>query len=82
MAGIVLNIGVLICAVYEGIYVRRGGDPTKPREVAGSRTTTINNPGYREHRHPTNGKILLNKRYYDTYCLDLLFHLSGNIGLG
>ncbi|CAG5104180.1 Protein of unknown function [Cotesia congregata] len=37
----------------KGIYARRGGDPTKIREVVDVRSTTINNPGYREHS--TNG---------------------------
>ncbi|XP_015593208.1 uncharacterized protein LOC107266826 [Cephus cinctus] len=55
LAAIVLNFGVLISSVYEGIYARRGGDPTKLRNVTNSHATTINNPGYREHHHPTNG---------------------------
>ncbi|OXU21123.1 hypothetical protein TSAR_003233, partial [Trichomalopsis sarcophagae] len=55
IASIVLNFGVLVSAVYEGIYARRGGDPTKSRYMSGdARGTTINNPGYREPRHPTN----------------------------
>ncbi|CAD6237006.1 GSCOCG00002100001-RA-CDS [Cotesia congregata] len=53
LGAIVLNFGVLISSVYEGIYARRGGDPTKIREVVDVRSTTINNPGYREHS--TNG---------------------------
>ncbi|KAG7206361.1 hypothetical protein KM043_003730 [Ampulex compressa] len=55
LAAIVLNFGVLVTAVYEGIYARRGGDPTKIRVVADPRAATINNPGYREHHQPTNG---------------------------
>ncbi|XP_043520341.1 uncharacterized protein LOC122534093 isoform X1 [Frieseomelitta varia] len=51
LAAIALNFGVLVTAVYEGIYARRGGDPTKIRVVSAA---TINNPGYREHQ-PTNG---------------------------
>ncbi|XP_043261892.1 uncharacterized protein LOC143340838 [Colletes latitarsis] len=54
LAAIALNFGVLVTAVYEGIYARRGGDPTKIRVVADPRAATINNPGYREHQ-PTNG---------------------------
>ncbi|XP_031834728.1 uncharacterized protein LOC116427938 [Nomia melanderi] len=54
LAAIALNFGVLVTAVYEGIYARRGGDPTKIRVVGDPRATTINNPGYREHQ-PTNG---------------------------
>ncbi|XP_026675122.1 uncharacterized protein LOC108631833 isoform X2 [Ceratina calcarata] len=54
LAAIALNFGVLVAAVYEGIYARRGGDPTKIRVVHDPRAATINNPGYREHR-PTNG---------------------------
>ncbi|XP_076675750.1 uncharacterized protein LOC143372947 [Andrena cerasifolii] len=54
LAAIALNLGVLVTAVYEGIYARRGGDPTKIRVVADPRAATINNPGYREHQ-PTNG---------------------------
>ncbi|PBC34658.1 uncharacterized protein LOC122720396 [Apis laboriosa] len=54
LAAIALNFGVLITAVYEGIYARRGGDPTKIRVVGDPRAGTINNPGYREHQ-PTNG---------------------------
>ena len=53
LAAIALNFGVLVTAVYEGIYARRGGDPTKIRVVSAA---TINNPGYREHQ-PTNGKF-------------------------
>ncbi|KYQ55848.1 hypothetical protein ALC60_05129 [Trachymyrmex zeteki] len=55
LAAIVLNFGVLISAVYEGIYARRGGDPTKIRVVTDPRGATINNPGYREYHQPTNG---------------------------
>ncbi|XP_012282288.1 uncharacterized protein LOC105700722 [Orussus abietinus] len=55
LAAIALNFSVLVAAIYEGIYARRGGDPTRLREVPDSRAATINNPGYREHRHPTNG---------------------------
>ncbi|XP_076760072.1 uncharacterized protein LOC143428814 [Xylocopa sonorina] len=54
LAAIALNFGVLVAAVYEGIYARRGGDPTKIRVVSDPRAATINNPGYREHQ-PTNG---------------------------
>ncbi|XP_029032079.1 uncharacterized protein LOC117600518 [Osmia lignaria lignaria] len=54
LAAIALNFSVLVAAVYEGIYARRGGDPTKIRVVGDPRATTINNPGYREHQ-PTNG---------------------------
>ncbi|KZC07560.1 hypothetical protein WN55_08331 [Dufourea novaeangliae] len=54
LAAIALNFGVLVTAVYEGIYARRGGDPTKIRVLGDPRSTTINNPGYREHQ-PTNG---------------------------
>lgn len=54
LAAIALNFGVLVSAVYEGIYARRGGDPTKIRVSADPRAATINNPGYREHQ-PTNG---------------------------
>ncbi|XP_078047961.1 uncharacterized protein LOC144475695 [Augochlora pura] len=54
LAAIALNFGVLVTAVYEGIYARRGGDPTKIRVVGDPRAGTINNPGYREHQ-PTNG---------------------------
>ncbi|XP_050583206.1 uncharacterized protein LOC126918829 [Bombus affinis] len=54
LAAIALNFGVLVTAVYEGIYARRGGDPTKIRVVGDPRAATINNPGYREHQ-PTNG---------------------------
>ncbi|XP_043274157.1 uncharacterized protein [Venturia canescens] len=57
VAAIALNFGVLVSAVYEGIYARRGGDPTKLGETIDQRSTTINNPGYREHRHPTNGTV-------------------------
>lgn len=55
LAAIALNFGVLVSAVYEGIYARRGGDPTKLRDVQTPHGTTIDNPGYREHHHPTNG---------------------------
>lgn len=55
LAAIALNFGVLVSAVYEGIYARRGGDPTKIRVVADPRGGTINNPGYREYHQPTNG---------------------------
>ncbi|XP_046746726.1 uncharacterized protein LOC124411571 isoform X2 [Diprion similis] len=55
LAAIALNFGVLVSAVYEGIYARRGGDPTKLRDVHTSHGTTIDNPGYREARYPTNG---------------------------
>ncbi|XP_032675675.1 uncharacterized protein LOC116846228 [Odontomachus brunneus] len=55
LAAIVLNFGVLVTAIYEGIYARRGGDPTKIRVVTDPRAGTINNPGYREHHQPTNG---------------------------
>ncbi|KAK0175807.1 hypothetical protein PV328_000010 [Microctonus aethiopoides] len=55
LAAIVLNFGVLLSSIYEGIYARRYGDPTKLREISDMRSTTINNPGYREHRHRTNG---------------------------
>ncbi|XP_053987955.1 uncharacterized protein LOC128881190 [Hylaeus volcanicus] len=55
LAAIALNFGVLVTAVYEGIYARRGGDPTKIRVVADPHAATINNPGYREHQ-PTNGR--------------------------
>lgn len=58
LAAIVLNFGVLVSSIYEGIYARRCGDPTKLREISDMRSTTINNPGYREHRHRTNGKII------------------------
>ena len=54
VASIVLNFGVLVSAVYEGIYARRGGDPTRSRNMP-DRGSTINNPGYREPRH-SNGK--------------------------
>ncbi|KAH0956692.1 hypothetical protein HN011_007414 [Eciton burchellii] len=54
LAAIALNFGVLVSAVYEGIYARRGGDPTKIRVVS-DRAATINNPGYREYHQPTNG---------------------------
>lgn len=56
LAAIALNFGVLVSAVYEGIYARRGGDPTKIRVVTDPRGGTINNPGYREYHQPTNGK--------------------------
>lgn len=56
LAAIALNFCVLVSAVYEGIYARRGGDPTRIRVVADPRAATINNPGYREHHQPTNGK--------------------------
>lgn len=65
LAAIALNFGVLITAVYEGIYARRGGDPTKIRVVGDPRAGTINNPGYREHQ-PTNGKF---RHTRDTYYL-------------
>ncbi|EFN88184.1 hypothetical protein EAI_17248, partial [Harpegnathos saltator] len=55
LAAIVLNFGVLVSSIYEGIYARRGGDPTKIRVVTDPRAATINNPGYREHHQPTNG---------------------------
>lgn len=55
LTAIALNFGVLVSAVYEGIYARRGGDPTKIRIVTDPRGTTINNPGYREYHQPTNG---------------------------
>ncbi|KAK2579759.1 hypothetical protein KPH14_011098 [Odynerus spinipes] len=55
VAAIALNFGVLVSAVYEGIYARRGGDPTKIRTIPDPRAATINNPGYREHHRPTNG---------------------------
>ncbi|GAB1862003.1 hypothetical protein CAJAP_03082 [Camponotus japonicus] len=55
LAAIALNFGVLVSAVYEGIYARRGGDPTKIRVVTDPRGGTINNPGYREYHQPTNG---------------------------
>ncbi|XP_014205098.1 uncharacterized protein LOC106636995 [Copidosoma floridanum] len=48
---IVVNFGVFISAVYEGIYARRGGDPTKLRSYSDNRGATINNPGYRESRN-------------------------------
>ncbi|XP_011312991.1 uncharacterized protein [Fopius arisanus] len=54
LGAIALNLGVLVSSIYEGIYARRGGDPTKLRDIADMRSTTINNPGYREHP-PTNG---------------------------
>ncbi|XP_034935562.1 uncharacterized protein [Chelonus insularis] len=54
LAAIVLNFGVLVSSIYEGIYARKGGDPTRLREVIDVRSATINNPGYREH-NPTNG---------------------------
>ncbi|KMQ96448.1 hypothetical protein RF55_3262, partial [Lasius niger] len=54
LAAIALNFGVLVSAVYEGIYARRGGDPTKIRVVTDPRGGTINNPGYREYHQPTN----------------------------
>lgn len=56
LAAIALNFGVLVSAIYEGIYARRGGDPTKIRVVTDPRAATINNPGYREYHQPTNGK--------------------------
>lgn len=40
--------------------MRRGGDPTKLRPIQSDSGTTINNPGYREHHHPTNGKSTIN----------------------
>ncbi|XP_046622948.1 uncharacterized protein LOC124306370 isoform X1 [Neodiprion virginianus] len=55
LAAIALNFGVLVSAVYEGIYARRGGDPTKLRDVHTSHGNTIDNPGYREAHYPTNG---------------------------
>lgn len=56
LGSIALNFGVLVSSIYEGIYARRGGDPTKLRDVADMRSTTINNPGYREgNHHPRNG---------------------------
>ncbi|XP_020293245.1 uncharacterized protein LOC109859404 [Pseudomyrmex gracilis] len=55
LAAIALNFGVLVSAIYEGIYARRGGDPTKIRVVTDPRAATINNPGYREYHQPTNG---------------------------
>ncbi|KAJ8678979.1 hypothetical protein QAD02_014766, partial [Eretmocerus hayati] len=56
VASIVLNFGVLVSAVHEGIYARRGGDPTKlNRSAYEARGATINNPGYRESRHSSNG---------------------------
>ncbi|XP_012059402.1 PREDICTED: uncharacterized protein LOC105622595 [Atta cephalotes] len=55
LAAIALNFGVLVSAIYEGIYARRGGDPTKIRVVTDPRGATINNPGYREYHQPTNG---------------------------
>jgi len=61
LAAIALNFGVLVSAVYEGIYARRGGDPTKIRVVS-DRAATINNPGYREYHQPTNGKTKERKR--------------------
>jgi len=61
LAAIALNFGVLVSAVYEGIYARRGGDPTKIRVVS-DRAATINNPGYREYHQPTNGKAKKRKR--------------------
>lgn len=57
LVAIALNFGVLVSAVYEGIYARRGGDPTKIRIVTDPRGATINNPGYREYHQPTNGKL-------------------------
>lgn len=59
LAAIALNFGVLVSAIYEGIYARRGGDPTKIRVVTDPRGATINNPGYREYHQPTNGKFEL-----------------------
>lgn len=58
LAAIVLNFGVLVSAIYEGIYARKGGDPTKIRQINDPRATTINNPGYREHHRPANGELL------------------------
>lgn len=55
LASIALSFIILVSSVYEGIYVRRGGDPTKLRPIQSDSGTTINNPGYREHHHPTNG---------------------------
>lgn len=55
LGAIVLNFSVFVSSVYEGIYARRGGDPTKLKEYTETPGTTINNPGYREH-HPRNGK--------------------------
>ncbi|XP_012234298.1 uncharacterized protein [Linepithema humile] len=52
---IVANFAVLLIAIYEGIYARRGGDPTRIRIATDPRAATINNPGYREYHQPTNG---------------------------
>lgn len=55
LVAIVLNFGVLVSAIYEGIYARRAGDPTKIRDMP-DHCATINNPGYREQHRPRNGK--------------------------
>ncbi|XP_033211940.1 uncharacterized protein LOC117169598 [Belonocnema kinseyi] len=56
LAAIVLNFSILVSSIYEGIYARRGGDPTRLRAIQSDpRGSTINNPGYREHHHPING---------------------------
>ncbi|XP_058793794.1 uncharacterized protein LOC131665734 isoform X2 [Phymastichus coffea] len=58
VASIILSFGVLVSAVYESIYARRGGDPTKlNRTYSDTRGATFNNPGYRDPRHPNGGSI-------------------------
>jgi len=88
LTAIALNFGVLIFAVYEGIYARRGGDPTKIRVVTDPHGATINNPGYREYHQPTNGKrmdsspIFQNPRFVqispfpslDTFLFDIMLN--------
>ncbi|KAL7286589.1 hypothetical protein TKK_0019216 [Trichogramma kaykai] len=57
VVSIVLNFGVLVSAIYEGIYARRGGDPTRlgRNHYSEHRGATFSNPGYRENRHSNNG---------------------------
>lgn len=59
---IVANFAVLLISIYENIYARRGGDPTRIRIVTDPRAATINNPGYREYHQPTNGKASVDSR--------------------
>lgn len=83
LAAIALNFGVLVTAVYEGIYARRGGDPTKIRVVADPRAATINNPGYREHQ-PTNGEfsehcipfLQIKRNFVGTFSIPLRISIS------
>ncbi|CAB0043132.1 unnamed protein product [Trichogramma brassicae] len=59
VVSIVLNFGVLVSAIYEGIYARRGGDPTRlgRNHYSEHRGATFSNPGYRENRHSNNGEL-------------------------